>query len=349
VLLFIFTPLAGKAYSVLTHEAIIDASWDNAIEPLLKIKYPDSTDEALNNARAYAYGGAIIPDMGYYPFGSVFFTDLVHYVRSGDFVNALLDEASDINEYAFAIGALCHYNADRYGHSIGINRSAPLIYPEIKLKYGNVVTYAQDHTSHIRTEFGFDVLQTARGNYASNKYHNFIGFQVSRPVLERAFLKIYGLDINEVFGSLSLSISTFRWSVKSLFPELTKAAWSTKKSEILKTAPTITRRSYIYRINRVAYNKEFGRERQRPGFFAGILAVIIKVSPKIGPLKALKFKVPGPDAEKLFIQSFDTVIVHYSGDMKHLNPGNLILLNIDFDTGNKKRIGEYKLTDKTYG
>jgi hypothetical protein len=348
ILLCILSPLTGKAYSVLTHEAIIDASWESSIQPLLKLKYPGATEDQLKHARAYAYGGAIVPDMGYYPFGSIFFTSLVHYVRSGDFVIALLDEAQDINEYAFAIGVLCHYNADDYGHALGINVSVPLVYPEIKAKYGNVVTYAQDHASHIRTEFGFDVLQTARGNYAPEDYHDFIGFEISRPVLERAFLKTYGLNINDVFGNLSLSISTFRWSVKNLFPEITKSAWASKKSEIIKSNPVATGRTYIYRINRVAYIKEFGRQRTRPGFFAGVLAVIIKISPKIGPLKALKFKVPGAGAEKLFTQSFDTVVVRYSGDINHLDFEKLNLVNIDFDTGNKTAIGEYELTDKAY-
>jgi hypothetical protein len=188
-----------SAYSVLTHEAIIDGSWEKSILPLLKLKYPNSTEEQLQEAHAYAYGGAIIQDLGYYPFGSKFFSDLVHYVRSGDFVNALLDEATDVNEYAFAIGALSHYVADNYGHSLGTNIAVPLTYPKDQEKYRNLVTYAEDRITHLRMEFSFDVLQTVRGNYASLAYHNFIGFKVSRNLLERAFMKTYGLDIKDVF------------------------------------------------------------------------------------------------------------------------------------------------------
>ena len=244
------SPISSMAYSVLTHEAIIDANWEKSIQPLLKAKYPGATDDQLKQARAYAYGGAVAPDMGYFPFGSLFFTNLVHYVRSGDFVNALLSEATDLNEYAFALGALCHYYADNYGHPLGTNRCVPLVYPKMKEKYGNMVTYGQDHISHIRMEFGFDVLQTARGTYASQAYHDFIGFQVARPVLERAFLKTYGLDINDVFGNLSLAINTFRWSVKNLFPVLTRAAWKTRGSEIAKSKPGTTSRNFIYRMHR---------------------------------------------------------------------------------------------------
>ena len=292
-----------EAYSVLTHEAIIDANWENLFLPLLKMKYPGSSAEDLKKAHAYAYGGAIVPDMGYYPFGSKLFTNLTHYVRSGDFVIALLREAQDINEYAFALGALCHYEADRYGHSLGINPAVPLIYPELKNKFGNVVTYAEDHLSHIRTEFGFDVVQTARGNYASTTYHDFIGFEVSRPVLERAVLKTYGLKLNELFANFSRAVGTFRWVVKDLFPVITKAAWVAKKGDIQKLQPKVNARSYIFRMRRRNYYHEFVRNDEKPAFLAHVISILIRIAPKIGPLRALKFTAPGPEPEKLFIKS----------------------------------------------
>ena len=91
------------AYSVLTHEQVVDLLWGDVIEPLLKTRYPGLTEEQLKEAHAYAYGGAVIQDLGYYPFGSADFSNLVHYVRSGDFVEALLHEAHDVNEYAFTL------------------------------------------------------------------------------------------------------------------------------------------------------------------------------------------------------------------------------------------------------
>ena len=220
---------------MLTHEAIIDAAWDKSILPLLKTRYPSATAEDLKNAHAYAYGGAVTPDMGYYPFGSALFTNLVHYVRSGDMVNALLKDANNINEYAFALGFLSHYNADNYGHPLATNRSVPLVYSRMRRKYGTVITYAQNKISHMRMEFGFDVLQTSKGNYASQAYHDFIGFKVDTSVLARAFLETYGLDINEVFGNhLPLAIEVFRFIVANIFPLITKSAWASKSSDILK-------------------------------------------------------------------------------------------------------------------
>lgn len=341
-------PLSSKGYAVLAHEALIDASWEKYLQPLLKKQYPASTDEELKVAHSYAYGGALIADMGYYPFGSVYYTNLAHYVRSGDFVAALIAESETLDEYAFALGALSHYMADEYGHSLATNIAVPYVYPKLKQKFGNVVTYEDDHISHSRMEFAFDVLQTARGNYASASYHDFIGFNVSRPVLERAFLRTYGEDINSVFGDLPLSISTFRWTVKNLFPGLAKTAWALKKEDIKKTNPTATARRFKYRMSRKQYYGEFGKAREKPGFKASVLAFFIKILPKIGPLRALKFKAPGAEGEKLFIASFDTILVHYQTALTLLNNSNIKLPDIDFDTGKPTRMGEYDLTDETY-
>lgn len=343
------TPLSSKAYSVFAHEAIIDASWEKSILPLLKQKYAAATDSDIKVARSYAYGGSLIADMGYFPFGNPYFTNLVHYVRSGDFVENLLNEAQNLNEYAFALGALAHYMTDKYGHSLGTNKAVPILYPKIGQKFGAVVTYDEDHTSHKRMEFAFDVLQTARGNYLPQSYHDFIGFNVARPVLERAFLKTYGEDINKVFSNLSLTISTFRWSVKSLLPGLTRTAWVIKKSEILKTNPSLTSRKFHYRIKKKEYYQEFGREREKPKCKERIFAFIIQILPKIGPLKSLRFQNPGPEGEKLFIKSFDTTVVHYGIALNMLRYNNHIdLPDIDFDTGNITAPGEYGLVDQTY-
>jgi hypothetical protein len=344
----LYSPLRSDAYSVLTHEAIIDATWDKTIQPLLLKKYPLSTEDQLKDAHAYAYGGAVAPDMGYYPFGSKLFTNLVHYVRSGDFVNALLDESEDLNEYAFALGFLCHYYADKYGHPIGTNCCVPLVYPKDKEKFGTIVTYQQDPVSHIRMEFGFDILQTARGNYATDKYHSFIGFKLSRPVLERAFLKTYGLSLDDVFKNFPLAVETFRWIIKDLFPVVTRAAWAAKRKDIIKTNPGITRRKFEYKMRKANYYHEYGKKHEKPGFFPGVISKIVTVLPKVGPMKSFKLTVPGPDAERIFIQSFDTVQIHFTNTLTILASKNICFPNIDFDTGNETSPGEYVLADKAY-
>ena len=330
--------------------AIIDASWKKSIVPLLKEKYPNATDEELRIAHSYAYGGSLMPDMGYFPFGNVYFTNLVHYVRSGDFMENLVAQSQDINEYAFALGAISHYLTDEYGHSLATNVAEPLVYPQVAKKFGHIVTYEEYPIYHSRMEFGFDVLQTARGNYASQQYHDFIGFNVAKPLLERAFMLTYGQDMNDVFhGKLDLAVSTFRWSVSNLLPSLTRTAWALKKSDIKKQNQGMTSRKFHYRLKRKEYYQQYGRDRDKPKFGNRITAFIISILPKIGPLKALRFSPPGPVAEKLFIKSFDTTLVCYNQLLTEMRNGKqLQLADIDFDTGKPTTQGEYGLADLTY-
>jgi len=82
---------------------------------------------------AFAHGGSHIADLGYFPLGNVFFTDLLHYVRSGDFVATMLARAESVDEYAFALGALSHYVTDDVGHPEATNRVVPEIYPALRM------------------------------------------------------------------------------------------------------------------------------------------------------------------------------------------------------------------------
>ena len=295
------------AYSVLTHEEIVDLLWADTIKPLLLQKYPAATEDDLHKAHAYAYGGCLIQDMGYYPFGNKMFSDLVHYVRSGDFVDALIGESTDINEYAFALGALAHYAADIAGHP-AVNAAVAAEFPKLRAKYGPVVTYAQDNKAHIRTEFGFDVVQVAKQRYTSDAYHDFIGFQVSKPVLERAFLKTYGIKLEDVFKNLDFSIGTFRWSVSRALPEMTRVALLTKKDELVKENPSFAKKKFLYNLKRSEYEKEWGKDYQKPGFGAKILAFFFKMIPNLGRLKTIDFKMPNPDTETLYLKSVNTTV-----------------------------------------
>lgn len=343
-----FAGLTSKAYSILAHEAIIDASWKSTLMPLLKQKYPDATREQLLMAHSYAYGGAIVADMGYMPFGNGFFTDLVHYVRSGDFVQALITDAQNLNEYAFALGALSHYMADKYGHSMSTNLNVPIIYPKLQKKFGDVVTYNDDHTSHSRMEFAYDVLQIGQNGYTSEGYHDFIGFNISVPVLEKAFYETYGRELGSIFSNINSSINTMRWGVRNLFPVLTKSAYKANQTDIEKMHPGITARKFQYKMSKRSFNLEFGKQRQESKFFAKVAVFFIKILPKIGPLKTLKFKSPGEQGQKLFAISFETILKNYKDALGQVGTNQLILPDIDFDTGNPTSLGEYALADNTY-
>jgi len=339
---------AVSGYSVLTHEAIIDTVWDTSLKPVLLKRYPDLTPEQLREAHAYAYGGAIIQDMGYYPFGSKFFSDLAHYVRSGDFIEALLRDSQDSYEYAFALGALAHYASDNEGHSIAVNRAVPLLYPKLARKYGKTVTYEDDPAAHLRTEFGFDVVQVADGKYAPEAYHDFIGFSVSKPLLERAFEDTYSVKLKDVFKSLDLTLGTYRHTVSSILPEMTKAAWAAKKNEIVKLQPGVTRKKFIYNLNHASYVKDWGQPYEKPGVGARFLAFLFRLVPKIGPFKALAFRPPTPEAEKLFIASFDRTLDRYRSLLAEVSEDRLKLSNTNFDTGEPSREGTYRMADQSY-
>ena len=201
--LLAFTSRPAAAYAVLTHQANIDSTWERCLVPALERRYPGATPEELLDAKAYAYGGAIIQDMGYYPFGNPLFTNLTHYVRSGDFVRNLIDQARDRNDYAFALGALAHYAADIGGHAEGTNRAMASVYPELAAKFGPVITYQQAPKQHMQLEFAFDVVQLASGKYHTQDYHTNIGFRMSKSVLERAFQKTYGLELGQVIAAVA--------------------------------------------------------------------------------------------------------------------------------------------------
>jgi Zinc dependent phospholipase C len=340
-------PLPGRSYSVLTHEQVVDLLWKDQIRPLLLQRYPNSSPDELRQAHAYAYGGCVIQDMGYYPFGNKYFSDLVHYVRSGDFVLALLKDASNLNEYAFALGALAHYASDNMGHPT-INRVEPIEFPKLRKKYGDQVTYEDDPKSHIRTEFGFDMVQVAKNRYTSDRYHDFIGFEVSKPLLERAFLETYGLKLSDVLTHEDLAFGSYRRAVSIVIPEMTRVALLSRRDEIVKETPNFSRKKFLYTLSRTNYEKEWGKGYRKPGFGARILAFLLRIIPKVGPFKAVAFKIPSKQGEDLYIKSVNKTVDDYRTLLREVSSGSLALPNTDLDTGRPTERGEYKLADSTY-
>jgi hypothetical protein len=335
------------AYSVLTHEQVVDLLWKDDIRPLLKKRFPQATEEELTKAHAFAYGGSLIQDMGYYPFGNKYFSDLTHYVRSGDFIANLINESQDLNEYAFALGALAHYSSDNIGHPV-VNQAVALEFPKLGKKYGKEVTYADNPKAHIRTEFGFDVTQVAKNRYTSDRYHDFIGFEVSKPVLERAFLDTYTIPLSDVLPDEDLAIGTFRRAISRIIPEMTRVALLARKKELVAETPNFNARKFRYNLSRASYQKEWGKGYRRPGFGTRVLAFFLTFVPKIGPFKALDFKIPIQKTEDLYIASVNHTLDNYRDLLSDVRAGNLRLDNTDFDTGRLTRAGEYVLTDKTY-
>ena len=346
-LVVIFCSSAGVSYSVLTHEQVVDIAWNDQIAPLLRQRFPQTTEDDLRQAHAYAYGGCVMQDMGYYPFGSKYFSDLVHYVRSGDFVQALLRDSTDVNEYAFAMGALAHYSSDLSGHP-AINRITAIEFPGLEKKYGKEVTYADSPKDHIRTEFGFDMVQVAKNRYTSDHYHDFIGFEVSQRLLERAFFETYNLKLEDVFGNEDLAIGSYRRAISTIIPEMTRVALLSRHDEIVKDTPNFHKKQFLYYLSRAQYEKEWGTIYRKPGIGTKILAFFLKLLPKVGPFRAVNFKIPTQQTEDMYIKSVDDTVKNYSGSLRQVASGNLNFPNRDFDTGRETRAGESVLSDKTH-
>jgi len=339
--------LPSGAYSVLTHEQVVDLLWEDRIQPLLKKHFPDLTEKQLREAHAYAYGGSLVQDMGYYPFGSRYFSDLTHYVRTGDFVSSLIQEAHTANEYAFALGALAHYAADNSGHPM-VNHVVAVEFPSLQRKFGDIVTYADSPKAHIRAEFGFDMTQVAKNRYTSDRYHDFVGFEISQSLLERVFPKVYGIKFDDIVDDEDLAIGSFRHAVSKIIPEMTRVALLTRKKEIIADTPNAAEKKYLYYLSRTDYEREWGSEYRRPGFGTKVLAILLKLFPKKGPFSGLNFKIPPQQAEDLFIKSIDDTVESYRRLLAESERGNLHLANKDCDTGKDTQEGEYSLSDLTY-
>jgi hypothetical protein len=334
-------------YSVLTHEEIVDLLWTDEIRPLLLKRFPELSEDQLKEAHGYAYGGAVIQDLGYYPFGSVEFSNLLHYVRSGDFVRELVLESQDANEYAFAMGAVAHYASDIAGHP-AVNQAVAIEYPKLRLKFGSSVRYAQDHTAHLKTEFGFDMVQVAKNRYASQQYHDFIGFKVSKSLLERVFPVVYGVELKDVLTHEDLAIGSYRFAVSRMIPQMTQIALRTHKKDMMKETPTFAKKKFLYRLSRSEYEKEWGKDYTKPDFGTRLWSMILRFMPKIGPFKAMAFNSPTPQTEEMYFKSINTTVDQYRAFLEEVRSDTLQLPNCDFDSGKPTKAAEYSLTDVTY-
>jgi hypothetical protein len=319
--------------------------WDVGLKPLLLARFPNASPEELKKAHAFAYGGAIIQDIGFYPHGSAEFSGLTHYVRTGDFILALLNDSQDLNELAFALGAMSHYMGDLDGHRFATNVGEPMLYPQLRKKYGNFITYEQNPAAHLKTEFGFDVLEVAKGNFAPQAYHDFIGFYVSKTVLQKSFQDTYGLDLQDVFQDLDRAVESYRRDVSKTIPMATRVAWAQKQDEIQVSAPGITRRQFVYVMSRSSYERNWGKQYDRPTAVDRVLAFLVKLLPPIGPLDDLRFRMPTPQVEQLFMESFVRATGQYRTVLEESQKGTLHLEERNYDVGVFTPPGTYTLED----
>lgn len=344
-------PEKSRAYSVFSHQELIDLTWKDLLQPLLLKRFPQTTQADLQEAHAYAYGGCTIQDLGYYPFSNQFFSNLTHYVRSGDFIMNLLRDARTANEYAFALGALSHYVGDNVGHRDAINPATALAFPKLARKYGSAVTYDENPHAHVRTEFAFDIDQLSKHRLAPGAYLRFIGLRVSYRLLAQAFAETYSLPLHDILGPGRPAIRSYRASVRSFLPRFAYAETVIHRNDFLPDIANDSTQTFLDHIARADFQTVWNRYRHKPGIRTHLLALLILVLPKIGPFSDLAIKIPTEHTQDLYVKSMNRSIEAYAGLLKQLAAAPELaqpIPNLNLDTGEDSQPGAYALMDKTY-
>jgi hypothetical protein len=340
------------AFSFLTHETIIDMTWESGIKPVLLAKYPDTTPEQLKEAHAYAYGGSVIQDAGYYPFGHPPFSDLAHYVRTGDFISNLIRESRDVNELAFALGALSHYVGDTIGHEEAVNPAVAIEFPELGKKYGPMVTYEQSPHAHVRTEWAFDVDQLGHRRFPPAAYLRHVGFKVSRGLLERAFYVTYGLSLGSVMGNESQAIGSYDWAVRQFLPRVSFAEVVLHRKGFPADEDLPGFHTFEDRVKDASARNGWEPFRKhKASFETRLVAFFILIVPKVGILSDLSIRGPDKDSEEKYVEGVNRATDRYLellGQLAGKAQESFSVPDLDLDTGYASRPGTYGLMDKTY-
>jgi hypothetical protein len=347
-LTLLLTTTQAVPYSVQTHQELIDLAWKQSIRPLLLKHYPTLTEAQLQEAHAYAYGGCAIQDFGYYPFGNKFFSDLTHYVRSGDFVLSLLHNAQTPDELAFAVGSLSHYIGDTIGHSAAVNTAVPIEFPKLEKRYGPSVNYAQDTHAHVRTEFAFDIDQLSKRRFAPSAYTKFVGLEVPLPLLRKAFFETYGLKLPDIIGTKETSIRIYRYAVRRFLPNIARAETILHKKNFPEDIPSPDLDLFTKDLLQASTDNNWEAYRKQPGIRSHLYAGFIFILPKVGTLKMLAIKGPNEHTEDLYIKSVNRSITGMRRVLINFDTIGRYLSNRDLDTGFVVKPGGYPLTDKTY-
>jgi len=347
LLVLLTVPQPARAYAVLTHEQIIDLTWSDSIQPLLLRRYPKLTPAQLREARAYAYGGCVIQDLGYYPMGKPLFSNLLHYVRTGDFIRALFRDAKGPDDVAFAIGALSHYMGDTIGHAESINIAVGTEFPALAAKYGPNVNFAEGEHQHVRAEFAFDINEIAKHRLAPEAYLNHIGFAIPVPLLARAFYDTYGLDIADVLGHHRPTLRGYRYSVRTLLPRVAYAETLLYRKRFPPDTPSPALDQLKQQIATLAAQDHWDAYRGHAGLGTHLLAGFIFILPKFGPLSDLSLRGPTPATEQNYADSLVHTVDVFRQMLAHASTTSG-LANQDLDTGDAIRPGTYRLCDETY-
>ncbi len=348
LLFLLLSPRRSSAYSFLTHEQLIDLTWKTSIRPVLLARFPNMTEAQLHEAHAYAYGGCAIQDLGYYPFGNGFFSDLTHYVRSGDFISSLLRNARTPDELAFAIGALSHYIGDTQGHADAVNPAVAVEFPKLERRYGPSVAYDKDPHAHVRTEFAFDINEIGKHRFAPSAYLRHVGLEVPGDLLRRSFYETYGLDEVHILGHHHQTLRAYRFAVRSFLPRIAYAETLLHKKSMPDDLPGVPFDELKAQLAQADFENGWDQYRKKAGIGTHMLAGVIVIVPKVGPLSYLSIKGPTAATEESYVESVLRSTAALRKSLSQLGTAEQAIPNRDLDTGAKVKPGGYRLTDQTY-
>jgi hypothetical protein len=352
VLVILLVARCSFAFSFLTHETIIDITWESGIKPVLLARFPNTTPAQLRVAHSYAYGGSVIQDAGYYPFGHPPFSDLAHYVRTGAFITNLIHEAHDVNELAFALGALSHYVGDTIGHKDVVNPSVATEFPDLARQYGPVVTYEESPHAHVRTEWAFDIDQLSHARFAPAAYLRHVGFRVPRRLLERAFYVTYGLRLPSIIGDESHAIDTYDWSVRQFLPRISYAEVLLHRKDFPADEDLPGFELFEQRLKDASARNGWEKFRKhKPSIETRVVAFFLFIAPKVGILSDLAIRGPDKDSEEKYVEGVNLATDRYRqllGELAQKGQDGFEVPDLDLDTGDASRPGTYRLMDETY-
>jgi hypothetical protein len=370
-LLAFVAPPHTYAYSILTHEQLIDLLWSSDILPMLHTRFPDARPEDLRLARKYAYGGALLADAGYYPKGEPYTANLTHYVLAGDFVTNLFRNATDVYELAFAVGALTHYVGDTIGHSTATNPSVAIAFPNLVKPGGTqigtdglpeaIVTYEDGEAQYKQVEVGFDINSLNHKRFIPKKIMDRIGFDVPLQQFTYAFYQTYGLQVDFTHTDSSLNLHAYAGDAKGVITEGIYAIASKHKKDGPDESSIAELPEFQAMIANAEAEGHWNKYKRAGGFESKAMIVVLGVDPAI-PIA--RVEMPITTTQRMYIRSVlqsvkllkqilktpvaptERFIPLWPSDQSNSSPTSLP--NFNLDTGHLEPSRAYRLTDDAY-
>lgn len=155
--------------------------------------------------------GALGPDLGYFPGGHRFLSDLAHLVRSGDLTRMLVESARTPRERAFAWGWVTHVLGDQTIHPLVGRGVGELLHGDREI----FVDGAREQTAHVQVETGLDAFYSHLFPEMRHRKMAPVFNGTSIRFLARAYQRIYGVPMDPTLF-LASHLSTVRMSVQGL-------------------------------------------------------------------------------------------------------------------------------------